>query len=103
MMESLSRVTEANLQIYGPQSSTDRTALAAFNSRNVHASDIAFFLDQEGVCVRAGHHCTQPLHRILGAAGSTRASLYIYNDRSDVDALVHHLQTTVDMFNTLKK
>jgi cysteine desulfurase/selenocysteine lyase len=59
-----------NLSLYGPKSSTGRrTGLVAFNSFDVHATDLSFFLDQEGVAVRTGHHCTQPLHALLGAAG----------------------------------
>ncbi|CAM9220506.1 unnamed protein product, partial [Phaeothamnion confervicola] len=77
------------LTLYGPpplalaasgnDGGNDRNALVAFNSAAVHAHDLSFFLDQEGVAVRAGHHCTQPLHRKLGAAGSLRASCYFYN------------------------
>ena len=52
-------------------------------------------LDQSGVCVRAGHHCAKPLMRQLGVAATTRASLYLYNDRSDVDALVDALERSI--------
>ena len=55
----------------------------------MHSSDLAFFLDQEGVAVRAGHHCTQPLHKRLGADGGTvRASLALYNTEAEVEAFL---------------
>ena len=70
------------LTLYGPHpDQRSRTGLVAFNCDGVHATDLSFFLDQEGVAVRTGHHCTQPLHEELGAAGSIRASLYFYNIR----------------------
>mmetsp|Transcript_37821 Transcript_37821/g.47725 ORF Transcript_37821/g.47725 Transcript_37821/m.47725 type:complete len:472 (+) Transcript_37821:111-1526(+) len=90
-----------DMRIYGPRPDSEgkgRNALAAFNVENIHASDLSFFLDQEGVAVRAGHHCTQPLHRMLGAAGSCRASLYFYNTKSDIDAFIRAYKETVEMF-----
>jgi len=91
------------LRLYGPDPSRGipRAALCAFNSETVHASDLATFLDQDGIAVRAGHHCTQPLHRALGAAGSARASLYIYNTERDVDALIDSLTATLSLFAEL--
>jgi len=91
------------LRLYGPDPSAghERAALCAFNSESVHAADLATFLDQDGVAVRAGHHCTQPLHRELGASGSARASLYIYNTEAEVDQLVTSLESTLDMFAAL--
>ena len=90
------------LQLYGPHpSKATRTGLVAFNCPTVHATDLSFFLDQEGVAVRTGHHCTQPLHAALGAAGSLRASLYFYNDKQDVDAFVVKLKETIAMFGAL--
>ena len=68
------------IRIVGPPPSERGAALCAFTCDGVHSSDLAFFLDQEGVAVRAGHHCTQPLHKRLGADGGTvRASLALYN------------------------
>jgi selenocysteine lyase/cysteine desulfurase len=89
------------VRIYGPKPGADgsqRAALCAFNTASVHASDLAFFLDHEGVAIRSGHHCTQPLHRLLDAKGSARASLYIYNTREDVDALIVKLRETMEFF-----
>lgn len=87
------------LTLYGPSTrQTTRTGLVAFNCPSVHATDLSFFLDQEGVAVRTGHHCTQPLHAALGASGSLRASLYFYNDARDVDLFVQTLKDTIAMF-----
>jgi len=90
-----------NLRIYGPKPAADgsgRNALAAFNCEDLHASDLSFFLDQEGVAVRSGHHCTQPLHRQFGAAGSCRASLYFYNTKSDIDAFLDAFKEAREFF-----
>ena len=66
------------LTLYGPDiEKSIRTGLVAFNHRSVHASDLSFFLDKEGVAIRSGHHCTQPLHSRLDAAGSARARYYV--------------------------
>lgn len=89
------------VRIYGPAPGADgsqRAALCAFNTASVHASDLAFFLDHEGVAIRSGHHCTQPLHRLLYAKGSARASLYVYNTKADVDALITKLRETMEFF-----
>jgi cysteine desulfurase/selenocysteine lyase len=99
------------IRIYGPpvDVATDaaathahRAALCAFNIEGVHASDLATFLDQEGIAIRAGHHCTQPLHHQLGAAGSARASLYLYNTHDEIDALCVAIAETVDMLRMLE-
>lgn len=89
-------------QLYGPRpsSSKDRTGLVAFNSATVHATDLSFFLDQEGIAVRTGHHCTQPLHKELKLAGSIRASLYFYNSKEDIDMFIQKLVETTQMFES---
>eukprot|EP01041_Mallomonas_annulata_P007351 gene7351-15004_t len=88
--------TVSGLRLYGPSpKQAVRTGLVAFNSVTVHASDLSFFLDQEGVAVRTGHHCAQPLHAKLGAKGSARASLYFYNDKHDVDVFIEKLEETL--------
>jgi len=81
--------------VYGPP--THRVALCAFNIEGVHPSDLATFLDLEGIAVRAGHHCAQPLHRELGVDGSARASLYLYNTRAEVDAFVDALVAATEL------
>jgi cysteine desulfurase/selenocysteine lyase len=88
------------LRLYGPDPTKGhhRAALVAFTHESVHSTDLATFLDQDGIAVRAGHHCTQPLHRELGIAGSCRASLYIYNTEAEVDAFIEALKSNLDMF-----
>lgn len=81
--------------IYGPP--PPRAALCAFNVKDVHSSDLATMLDLEGVAVRSGHHCAQPLHRELGISSSARASLYIYNTMGDVDVFIEALKGAVDI------
>lgn len=94
--------TIEGLQLYGPSSTSDtRTGLVAFNSKDIHASDLSFFLDQEGVALRAGHHCTQPLHSVLGAAGSIRASIYFYNNQEDIDIFIEKLKEVIQMFKNI--
>lgn len=76
--------------VYGPASSM-RSGVLSFSVADVHPHDLATILDQHGVCIRAGHHCAQPLMRRLGVAATARASFYVYNDSSDVDALANAL------------
>lgn len=84
------------LTIYGPK--TDRTGLVTFNLDDVHPHDVATVLDAEGIAVRAGHHCCQPLMKWLKASATARASFYLYNDESDIDALVKGLKKTKEYF-----
>lgn len=70
------------VQVYG---GADRGGLISFNINGLHAHDVAQILDSEGVAVRSGHHCTQPLHDALGISASARASFYLYNTREEVD------------------
>jgi cysteine desulfurase/selenocysteine lyase len=66
--------------------------------RDIHPHDLAQVLDQMGVCVRAGHHCAKPLMRRLGVTATARASLYVYNDESDVDTLADALAEAGTLF-----
>ena len=91
-LEELGGVT-----IYGP-SAAERSGVLSFNVTDVHAHDLATILDSTGVCIRAGHHCAQPLMRRLGVSATARASFYIYNDESDVDALVAGVQQAASLF-----
>ncbi|PSP18594.1 MAG: cysteine desulfurase [Cyanobacteria bacterium QS_8_64_29] len=96
-------VAVPELRIYGPAPNTDgsgRAALAAFNVGELHGNDIATLIDHDGVAIRSGHHCTQPLHRELGVAGSARASLSFYNTIEEIDAFVAALQETIEFFQT---
>ena len=75
---------------YGPQG-PDQLGILSFNLEGVHPHDVGTIVDRQGVAVRAGHHCCQPLMRRLGVAATTRASFYLYNTRDDVDRLVEAL------------
>ncbi|MEX0271224.1 SufS family cysteine desulfurase [Leptolyngbyaceae cyanobacterium UHCC 1019] len=91
-----------NLQTLGPKPKADgsgRAALAAFTVGDVHANDLSTLLDQAGVAIRSGHHCTQPLHRLLNISSSARASLYFYNTREEIDVFIAELKETVEFFN----
>ena len=87
------------LKIFGPDDVDIRGGAVAFELDVAHAHDVAQVLDQEGIAVRAGHHCTQPLHRRLGVSATARASFYVYNTPDDVDALVRGLQRVRAMFS----
>ena len=86
------------LQIFGPSEPSQRGAVFSFTYRDLHAHDISQVLDQYGVCVRAGHHCAKPLMRKLGLTATARASLYVYNDESDVDRLADALEAAGQFF-----
>uniref|UniRef100_A0A7S4PE84 cysteine desulfurase n=2 Tax=Guillardia theta TaxID=55529 RepID=A0A7S4PE84_GUITH len=93
-----------DLTLYGPAPAADgggRAALVAFNHRTIQASDLTTFLDFEGVALRSGHHCTQPLHRILGVSGSARASCYLYTLEEEIDEFARHLKDTIEMFRNM--
>jgi cysteine desulfurase / selenocysteine lyase len=79
------------LTIYGPNDVAVRGGAISFLFEGIHAHDISQVLDEDAVCVRAGHHCAKPLMRVLGVPATSRASLYVYNDEADVDALVEAL------------
>ncbi len=90
-----------SVQIYGPKplaDGTGRAALAAFTSGEVHPHDLSTILDQAGVAIRAGHHCTQPLHRQLQVQSTARASLYFYNTTQEIDVFIEALKEAVDFF-----
>ena len=90
------------LKIYGPkpdQKGQGRAALASFNVENIHASDLSTLLDHDGIAIRSGHHCTQPLHRLFNASGSARASLSFYNTHAEIDRFIEVLIQTIDFFN----
>ena len=73
--------------------------VVSFNLDGVHAHDVATALDQQGICVRAGHHCCQPLMRQLGVAATARASFYAYNTEQDVDKLTAGVLSTMEFFH----
>jgi cysteine desulfurase/selenocysteine lyase len=88
-----------DIHIYGPSEPSQRGAVFSFGFRDLHPHDISQVLDQQGVCVRAGHHCAKPLMRVLGIGATARASLYLYNDESDVDALADALDAAAKFFD----
>lgn len=89
-LEELSKV--GGIEIYGPKGTSDRLAVIPFNLKGVHPHDLASILDEEGIAVRSGHHCAQPLMRRLNMDNTARASFYIYNTEDEVDALVSALE-----------
>lgn len=86
------------VRIYGPGPG-DRSGVLAFNVGDVHPHDLATILDSHHVCIRAGHHCAQPLMRRLGVSATARASFYVYNDDADIDALVNGVMAAREMFS----
>jgi len=87
-----------NLVIHGPTDLEQRSGVLSMCYRDIHAHDVSQVLDQYGVCVRAGHHCCKPLMEVLGVAATARASLYIYNDESDIDRLADGLAAVDELF-----
>ena len=77
--------------IHGPTEPAERGGVLSFEYKGIHPHDVAQVLDRSAVCVRAGHHCAKPLMRVLGCSATSRASMYVYNDESDVDALADAL------------
>ena len=95
---ALERLRDTGATIYGPPDARDRGGVVAFNVPEVHPHDMATIVDQEGVCIRAGHHCAQPLMRCLGVPATARASFYVYNTRDDVDRLIAALDKAKGWF-----
>lgn len=86
------------LDLYLTKNNENHSAVISFNIKGVHPHDVASILDAEGVCVRSGNHCAQPLMRFLGIDSTCRASFYIYNTKEDVDRLVEALNKAYNMF-----
>jgi cysteine desulfurase/selenocysteine lyase len=87
-----------DITIYGPDNVEHRGGVISFAFRDLHPHDVSQVLDERNVCVRAGHHCAKPLMKTLGVNATTRASLYLYNDTDDVDALADALDGATDIF-----
>ncbi len=96
-LNALNKITA--LTIYGPLTSKERLPIFSFNLDKIHAHDLATILDAEGVEVRAGHHCAEPLMTDLGVIATVRASLYIYNTEKDIDILVEAIEKARNFFN----
>ena len=86
------------LTLYITPNSQNHSSVISFNINGVHPHDVASILDSEGVCIRSGNHCVQPLMRFLDIDSTCRASFYFYNTKEDVDRLVHALNKTYEMF-----
>jgi cysteine desulfurase/selenocysteine lyase len=96
MLERLAEVP--GLRVVGPPEAERRGGLASFTVEGIHPHDVAELVDRGGVCIRAGHHCAQPLMRCLGVGATARASVGVYNEASDIDALVQALQAGREIF-----
>ena len=86
------------LTLYLTPNKENHSAVISFNIKGVHPHDVASILDSDGVCVRSGNHCAQPLLRFLGIDSTCRASFYFYNTKEDVDKLVKALDKAYNMF-----
>ncbi|MGE3726050.1 MAG: cysteine desulfurase [Candidatus Sericytochromatia bacterium] len=100
-LEQLQKIE--GLQIYGPLKAEQRGGILAFNLAGIHPTDLGALLDQQGIAIRTGHHCCQPLMRRFGVTGMARASLYLYNTRSEVDALISGIQRAQRIFARASK
>jgi cysteine desulfurase / selenocysteine lyase len=87
-----------DLTVHGPSEPAERGGVLSFSYRDLHPHDLTQVFDQHGVCVRAGHHCAKVLMRELGVAATARASLYVYNDEADVDALAGAIAEAASFF-----
>jgi cysteine desulfurase/selenocysteine lyase len=86
------------LTLYGPTDPHVRGGVLTFNLKGIHPHDLSTLLDRDGIAIRAGHHCAQPLMEYLGVAATARASLYLYNEPSEIDALVKSLRKAQQIF-----
>jgi len=96
-LEEMRRVP--GLTVYGPRRASHRGGVVSFNLGDIHPHDLASILDEEGVAIRSGQHCAQPLTESLGLSATTRASFYVYNGRDDVDALISALSKARRIFH----
>jgi len=97
-LERLGTLKPRGLAIYGPQDPALISGVLSFNFADIHAHDLASILDTEGICIRAGHHCTMPLMAKMGWPATARASFYIYNSEPDIDALLLGLEKAAQVF-----
>lgn len=97
-LERLQPLESRGLAVYGPKDPQLVSGVLSFNFADVHAHDLASILDTEGVCIRAGHHCTMPLMEKMGWPATARASFYIYNTERDIDALAEGIEKAARVF-----
>ena len=99
-LQKLSERFGEEITIFGPTNTEDRGGVISFALEGVHPHDISQVLNEDNVCIRAGHHCAKPLMDVLGVPATSRASMYIYNDESDIDELLEGLSRTKSIFGT---
>ncbi len=96
---AMNRMSEVkDLVMYGPRDVTRRVGVVSFNLGDIHAHDLASILDEEGVAIRSGHHCAQPLMEFLNVPATSRASFYVYNTKEEVDVFVNALEKARKLF-----
>jgi len=89
-----------DIQVYGPKDPSQRAGVVSFNFKDIHPHDVGTILDQDGVAIRAGHHCAQPLMRRFGVSGTCRASSYLYTTEDEIDKLIASLAKVREIFGT---
>ena len=99
-LRALSDEFKDGITIYGPLESADRGSVISFALNGIHPHDISQVLNEDNICIRAGHHCAKPLMDVLGVAATSRASMYIYNEEADIDALIEGLAKSQSIFGT---
>jgi cysteine desulfurase/selenocysteine lyase len=87
------------IRLHGPRSADERSGIVTFNLPDVHPHDVATLLDREAIAIRAGHHCTQPLHERLGETATARASFNVYSTTDDLDRLAAGLRSVQRIFS----
>src|SRR6185503_9910422 len=97
MLTKLAR--DPAVTIYGPTDVAQRSGVVSFTVADIHPHDLSTVLDQDGVCIRAGHHGAQPLMRRLNVAATARASVYVYTEPADIDALIKGIVRAKKMFS----
>ncbi len=97
-LRTLAETVGDSLTVHGPSEPAARGGVLSLELQDVHAHDVSQVLDEHAVCIRPGHHCAKPLMRSLGVPATARASLYVYNDTDDVDALAAALVEARDFF-----
>lgn len=91
------------LILYGPEDSRQRGGIVSFNFEGIHPRDVGEILDQQGIAIRTGHHCCQPMMRVYGVSGMARASVYLYNTHQEIDQLVAGLERVQRLFARASK
>lgn len=97
LLDGIQRIP--GIRVYGPTDPTQRAGLVSFSAEAIHPHDLSTLLDEQGIAIRAGHHCTQPLHRYLKVQSTARASVYLYNTLAEVDRFLEVLAEAVEFFS----